>query len=181
MLALTPGERESDTQDRFFNEIVNQASNELNRKVFAWEALAVFHKAQVWVDGMKEPHTIKEAMQLPEWPMWRDAIRAEILGLIAKGCWATVPKSSVPATMKILPGQMLLHIKTSDGKFEKAKARYVARGDLSKKGVHYFESASHQVRGKTLRMLFANVAANYGRTKKESYICRFAQTTMDVG
>ena len=73
---------------------------------------------------------------------------------------------------------MLPHIKTSDGKFEKAKARYVARGDLSKKGVHYFESASHQVRGKTLRMLFANAAANYGRTKKESYICRFADIKM---
>ena len=42
------------------------------------------------------------------------------------------------------------------------------------KGVEYFESASHQVRGKTIRSLYAMAAVNYARTKKESYIPRFA-------
>ena len=79
MFTITPDERESDTRDRFFAEIVNQVSQELGRHVKTWEAFAVFHRAEVWVHGMKKPHSVKEAMRMKEWPLWKDAIRKEIL------------------------------------------------------------------------------------------------------
>ena len=174
LFAITPDERESDTRDRFFAEIVNQVSQELGRHVKTWEAFAVFHRAEVWVHGMKKPHSVKEAMRMKEWPLWKDAIRKEILSLIANGVFAEVPKAAVPSTAKIFPGRLVLDIKTKDGKIDKFKSRFVLRGDLSRKGIDYFESASHQVRGKTLRTLYAMAAVDYARTKKESYIPRFA-------
>ena len=47
MFAITPDERESDTRDRFFEELVNQVSQELGRHVKTWKAFAVFHRAEV--------------------------------------------------------------------------------------------------------------------------------------
>ena len=108
MFAITPDECESDTRDRFFDELVNQVSQELGRPVKTWEAFAVFHRTEVWVHGMKKPHSVKEAMRMKEWPLWKEAIRKEILSLIANGVFAEVPKAEVPSHAKILPGQLLL-------------------------------------------------------------------------
>ena len=46
---------------------LNQVSQELGRHVKTWEAFAVFHRAEVWVHGMKKPHSVKEAMRMKEW------------------------------------------------------------------------------------------------------------------
>ena len=68
---------------------------------------------------------------MKEWPLWKDAIRKEILSLIANGVFAEVPKAAVPSTAKIFPGRLILDIKTKDGKIDKLKSRFVLRGDLS--------------------------------------------------
>jgi len=161
-------------KSQFFEQIVPEAKEnlEVDEDVPIWLALAAFHHAEVWVEGRKQPSTIKEAMRLPEWNEWREAIRKEILGLIEIGVWAEIPREAVPKGVKVLPGKMILEIKTEDGKFKKCKARYVSRGDLSSRGEHYWETSSHQVRSKSLRIYFATSAVDYARTKRKSFIPR---------
>jgi hypothetical protein len=160
-------------KSRFFEQIVIEARENLGlEEVPVWLALGVFHHAQIWVDGRKQPASIKEAMQLPEWPEWREAIRKEVLGLIEMGVWAEVPRSSVPQDVKILPGKLILEIKTEDGKFKKCKARYVSRGDLSTRGEHYWETASHQVRAKSFRMFFATAVADFAKDRERCFVPR---------
>ena len=108
-----------------------------------------------------QPYTIKEAMKLDEWETWKEAIIKEITGLLAM----------------VLPGRMVLEIKTKDGIFEKCKARYVSRGDMSNRGEHYYESSSHQVRSKSLKMFYATAATEFGEMKQMSRIPR----NLDIG
>ena len=166
--------REERIRDEFFKEIVRELQIELDvdEKPPVWLALAAFHNAVIYKDGRRVPRTITEAMRLPEWEEWKDAIRKEILGLIEIGLWAEVPRESVPKGTKILPGRIVLDIKLIDGKFDKCKARYVLRGDLSKHGEHFWESSSHQARAKSMRMMYANAVADYGRTRNKSYLVR---------
>ena len=89
-------------------------------------------------------------MRLPEWPEWKEVIRHELEGLIQIGVWAEVPRETVPHGVKILPGKIILEIKTEDGKYKKCKARYVSRGDFATRGEHFWETSSHQVRAKSL-------------------------------
>jgi hypothetical protein len=160
--------------DDMLLEVVHAARETLGdqSEIPLWMALAVFHRAEVWVDGRIQPYTIKQAMRLKEWPEWKEAIMKEIQGLLQVGVWREIPRSSVTPGTKILPGRMVLEIKTVDGKFDKCKARYVSRGDKSNKGEHYFESSSHQVRSKSLRMFFAMAVVDYARTGKKSYVPR---------
>ena len=92
MFAITPDECESDTRDRFFDELVNQLSQELGRPVKTWEAFAVFHRTEVWVHGT---HSVK-TMRMKEWPL-EEAIRK---GLLIANEFAEVPKAEVPSTQK---------------------------------------------------------------------------------
>ena len=85
------------------------------------------------------------------------------------GVWKEVRRDNLEPDISVLPGRMVLEIKTKDGKFDKCKARYVSRGDMSNHGEHYFESSSHQVRSKSLKMFFALAVAEYGRTKQDCW------------
>jgi hypothetical protein len=67
---------------------------------------------------------------------------------------------------------MVLEIKTKDGKYDKCKARYVSRGDLSTRGEHYYESSSHQVRSKSMKMFFATAVTEFGDKGLRSRIPR---------
>ena len=157
----------------FFEQIVAEAREELGvESVPAWLALGVFHHAEIWVEGRKQPGGLKEAMRLPEWSEWKEAIRNEVQGLIEIGVWAEVPRKTVPHGVKVLPGKMILEIKTEDGKFKKCKARYVSRGDLATRGEHFWETSSHQVRAKSFRMFFATAVADYAKKKERCYVPR---------
>ena len=184
-MAIHSDDSHDDIRDRFFTEISKNATDELGleQPAKAWEALLAFHKTEIYIafhkteiyiDGIKKATSVKDAMRQKEWPQWRDAIRSECMSLIKQGVFAEVPKASVPATVRILPGTMLLDLKTVDGVVSRFKSRYVMRGDLSEKGKHYFESSSHQVKSKTMRMFYATSVAQYAATGKESYIPRFA-------
>jgi hypothetical protein len=101
-----------------------------------------------------------------------EAIKKEIRGLLEVEVWKEIPRSEVRKGAKVIPGKIILDIKTMDGKFVKCKARYVSRGDLTKEGEHYFESSSHQIKAKSLRIFYATAVNNYATTKKKSYIPR---------
>lgn len=164
---------EAETDGEFFKRVVCLAQEELGTmEVPIWKALAVFHQADVWVGDRKQPVSLKEAMRLKEWPEWEEAIRKEIRGLIEVGAWTAIPREEVKPGVKVLPGKMILEIKTENGAFLKCKARYVSRGDLSEKYVHYYESSSHQARAKSLRMLYSTAVERVATTGKTSFIPR---------
>jgi hypothetical protein len=178
ILNVTVGEKnnEQNLEKLFFSKIRSVVAGKLNMKqckVEDWLAMAVFNNAEVFVCGMKKPMSVKEAMRMKEWPEWRKAIQKEIQGLINVGVWNEVDRSEVPEGVKVLAGKILLDIKTKDGKIDKLKARYVSRGDLSTQGEHWYESASHQMKNKSMKIQFAIAAAKlYKSGGRRSYVPR---------
>jgi len=170
--------QDNEWDDDYIKEVFNQAKLELElEEVPLWLAMAVYHNVEVIVDGRVKPYSIKHAMKLKEWDEWKAAIMKEINGLLAIGVWKEIPRSEVRDGAKVLPGKMILEIKIKDGKFEKCKARYVSRGDLSKPGEHYFESSSHQARAKSMRIFFAVAVTEYARTGKKCFVPRNLDVT----
>ena len=94
----------------------------------AWFALAASHKAEVWVEGMKEPISLIDAMKSPEWPKWKSSIEREIMGLLMMDLWDEVPRSSVPEHQRVNSGHFVFKLKCEDGKLMKCKSRHVFRG-----------------------------------------------------
>ena len=58
--------------------------------------------------------------------------------------------SEVPENQKIFPGHFVFKIKTANGQFTKAKARYVFGGHRTKAGVDYFETAAFMAQMKSV-------------------------------
>jgi len=132
-----------------------------------WMAMAAKSSMMFELDGMIEPLTVQEAMNLPEWEMWKDAIEKEVLGLVANGTWDEVDRSEAAARGKsILPSRMVLKLKlkqdTEKGSptygrhiLDKVKARLVAGGHRSVAGRDHFETAAYTSKAQSMRMLFA--------------------------
>ena len=125
-----------------------------------WLASACAAKVQLMVDGMKEPMTVEEAMDLPEWKMWQEAIEKEVSGLVKIGTWEEVDES-VPAARKkkILPSKLVLTLKTREEGgvmvLDKVKARLVGGGHKSVAGRDHFETAAYMAMSKSVKMMLA--------------------------
>ena len=50
-------------------------------------------KVQVEVDGMREPLNMMDAMRMKEAKLWVGAVKKEVAGLIALGCWEEVERA----------------------------------------------------------------------------------------
>ena len=124
----------------------------------AWFALAAFHKAQVWVENMKEPISLVEAMRTPEWDKWKASIEKEVMGLIAMNLRDEVPRTSVPDGQRVNSGHFVFKIKTEDGKFVKCKSRYVFGGHRSVAGIDFMDIMAHMAALKSVRTVLALAA-----------------------
>ena len=132
----------------------------------AWFALAASQKARVWVEGMAEPIGIVDAMKQPEWEdHWRPAIEKEIMGLILMDLWDEVPIDDVPEGTKIFPGHFVFKLKSEDGRFTRAKARYVFGGHRTSAGVDFFETAAYMAQMKTVRSVLSLAVGDGHRIK----------------
>ena len=76
------------------------------------------------------PTNPKQALMAPDRDLWIAAIFKEISRLKEKVVWEEVLRSDVPAGTSVVPSQLCFTVK-SDGM---RKYRWVARGDLIKKG-----------------------------------------------
>ena len=91
-----------------------------------------------------------------EWPLLRGALKREMDGQIARGVWKVVdrPKGKTgPGTktgFKRKVGQ--------DGRVEKYKCRFVAKGFRQIKGIYYQESSSSTPSQSSIRMALAVIA-----------------------
>ena len=95
-------------------------------EVPSWVAMAAKQRATVYVNGMREPVTIIEAMRLPERKMWAAAVHKEgskeVSKLVASGVWLweleEVPRISyikhIPASRRVIKSHFVFKIKTKD-------------------------------------------------------------------
>ncbi|CAN0244411.1 unnamed protein product, partial [Ascophyllum nodosum] len=82
-----------------------------------------------------EPTTLHEAKVSPEWPQWRGALKREMDGQIARGVWKVVDR---PKGKTVLGTKTVFKRKVGqDGRVEKYKCRFVAKGFRQIKGIHY--------------------------------------------
>ena len=105
---------------------------------------------------MRIPRSIAEAQHSPEWKLWLAALQAEYGGLVKEGVFDEVDESTVPASTKVVPTQVLFSIK-ANGTY---KCRIVVRGDLTVKGDHYLETKSSMATLESIRMLVALAAGS---------------------
>lgn len=134
----------------------------------SWLVMALKAKVRIEVDGMIEPISLREAISMPEWPLWQKAVEKEIQGLIADDVWDEIPRSEVPAGRRVVPTHFVLKIKTEEKKdpetgesklaFVKCKARLCFGGNRSVAGMDYHETASFVASAKSVRTMLALAA-----------------------
>ena len=100
-----------------------------------------------------EPTTLHEAKVSPEWPQWRGALKREMDGQIARGVWKVVgrPKEKIVLVIKTVFKRKV----GQDGRVEKYKCHFVAKGFRQTKGIHYQESSSPTPTQSSIRMALA--------------------------
>lgn len=100
-----------------------------------------------------EPLTYDEAMAGSNSREWQSAMQNEYDSLIQNGVWKLVDR---PMDENVIKCKWIYKIKhDAAGKFDKYKARLVARGFTQKQGVDYNETFSPVVRHSTMRILFS--------------------------
>ena len=84
---------------------------------------------------LRNPKTVKEALESPQRKEWIEAIRKEMQSLVDKQVFEI---KKVPAGRKVIPLRIILKIKlSSDGSIDKYKARCVVAGFRQTAGLDY--------------------------------------------
>uniref|UniRef100_A0A2N9FSL6 Reverse transcriptase Ty1/copia-type domain-containing protein n=1 Tax=Fagus sylvatica TaxID=28930 RepID=A0A2N9FSL6_FAGSY len=105
-----------------------------------------------------EPQSFKEAMSMPEAPLWKEAVNSEIESILQNHTWELV---DLPPGCKPLGYKWIFKRKMkADGSIDKYKAQLVVKGYKQKEGVDYFDTYSPVTRITSIRMLIA-IAALY--------------------
>ena len=97
---------------------------------------------------------LHEALAGPHRDLFLEAMRKEIQELEEHGTWEVVQRDQLPEGANVLPSTWALKIKRyPDGRVNKMKARFCARGDKQVEGVDYFEKFAPVVSWTAVRML----------------------------
>lgn len=109
------------------------------------------------------PGSYKEALNSRHSVYWRAAIDAEIKGLLERGTWRAIPKTSMPADANLMHCHPVFTVKrNADGTIDKFKCRIVANGNTQQHGVDFDRVFSTVVKMATIRVVLAVAAArNY--------------------
>lgn len=104
-----------------------------------------------------EPHTVKKAIQVPE---WQQAMQEEYDALMKQQTWTLVP---LPREKNLVSCKWIFKLKqNADGSIARHKARLVARGFSQEYGIDYDETFSPVVRHTTVRMILGLAAHSGG-------------------
>ena len=107
-----------------------------------------------------EPITIREAMTMPDWPKWKEAIDKEMES-IKKDTVTKIRRSDIPSGRKAIGCKWVLKIKRgSEGEILKYKARLVAKGFSQKFGIDYTYTFAPTVKMSAIRLLLTMAAVN---------------------
>ena len=103
-----------------------------------------------------EPQSFKEAVNSPEGPLWKEAIKSEIDSILQNHTWELV---DLPPGCKPLGYKWIFKRKMkTDGSIDKYKARLVIKGYRQKEGLDYFDTYSPVTRITSIRMVIAIAA-----------------------
>ena len=112
--------------------------------------------------------TYREALAGPEAKRWEQAIRDEYDALVENQTWDVVAR---PKDKNVIKSKWVLRIKRDkDGKIDKFKARFVAKGFSQVPGEDYFETFSPVTQATSIRCLVA-LAAEHGWTLHQMDVC----------
>lgn len=110
----------------------------------------------VWVNsvnGVIEPHTVKEALSSSEKENWQEAMQDEFKSLCANNVWELVKP---PDDRKVINSKWIFKCKLKEnGLVERYKARLVAQGCSQREGLDYEETFSPVVRFESIRTVIA--------------------------
>ena len=100
------------------------------------------------------PKSYAEAMRSPEREYWKSATVLELTGLMERGCWDMVLRSSMPSGSNLMRCHIVYTVKrNADGSIDKFKARLVADGNTQRHGVDYDRVFSTVVKMSTVRLM----------------------------
>ena len=101
------------------------------------------------------PRTVAEAMTREDWPLWKEAIRKELMSIVKKGTFRDIQSGRVMKG-KPLGTKMVLTIKyNNDGTVERYKARFVVLGNHQVFGESYDETYAPTASMMAVRQFFA--------------------------
>ncbi|KAF9696005.1 hypothetical protein EKO04_006262 [Ascochyta lentis] len=121
--------------------------------------------------------TLRQAMKLPDWLQYFEAMKTEHSQLIENGTWKIVKR---PADRKVLSGRWVLRTKDgADGKIEKYKARYVARGFEQVYLLDYDETFATVIKDSSWRAIFALAAMFKWNIYQMDFVTAFLNGEVD--
>ena len=126
------------------------------------------------------PRSFNKAKRSPQWPRWRDAINAELTGLITQRVWTVVARWLVPANATIVRCHWIFALKRLiDGSIDKFKARLVADGSTQRSGIDFDQVFSSVVTTATIRLVLIIAAANGYNLSSFDIRQAYLQATLD--
>ena len=91
--------------------------------------------------------------EVAEWKEWKDSMIEEYQSIMKNDVWDVVPR---PKGKSVVTSKWIYKIKhAADGRIEKYKARFVARGFSRKEGIDYEETFAPVARYTSIRLVLA--------------------------
>jgi len=118
-----------------------------------------------------EPKNLREAKAHSSWPEWQKAIQRENAGLLERGSYVRVHRTSVPKGVQMLHGMY-----TFKDKADRPKARLVVQGHRQKPLPPPTETYAATPPSPVIRVLTALTAANRHKTKLIDVTQAFVQS-----
>lgn len=104
-----------------------------------------------------EPASLSEALSLPNWKTWQNAMRDEFDSLVHNQTWTLVPRA---VGRRVIPGKWVYKLKRgTNGEILRYKARWVIKGFRQEQGIDYHETFASVVKPMSYKALFAVAAA----------------------
>jgi Reverse transcriptase (RNA-dependent DNA polymerase) len=115
---------------------------QFDRNVFILNNDFIFNTALSFLSENSDPSSVPECKLLTDWPLWKDAIAAELNSLLKRGVFGE--PVSVPADSTLVGCRWIFTKKRGpDGKIIRYKARLVAQGFSQPPGFDFNETYSH--------------------------------------
>jgi hypothetical protein len=121
------------------------------------------------VCGKVTPETLSEAKSLPEWPLWKAALKAEMDALFKMGTFEYCRRADMEPGKRTVKCKWVWKLKVNkDGSIERYKARKVVQGFRLRQGEDYYDTYSPTMSATTLRMLVA-ISTQTGETWRQTW------------
>lgn len=139
-----------DASDEYIPDLIDNPDSDKPKEASAEWVYAAFTECDM---GEKDPKTLKEAMESPNWPKWKKAIQTKLDTLEKMGTWklADMPKDRKPVTNK----WVFIRKYNKDGRLLKYKARLVARGFSQVPGMDYNKMFAPVIQLEMIQMILS--------------------------